>query len=378
MIVKDESAVIQRCLDSLRDHIDYWVIVDTGSTDGTQELVRALLSSVPGELHERPWRDFGHNRTEAIRLAAAKAEYLLLLDADEQLVCPSGFRFPPLTADQYLARLRMVGSTHSWFRSLLLKASRGWRFEGVVHEYPDCDGPYVTEQLAGFWIDSYVDGARNADPRQKFLRDAALLEQAHERDPSDARAVFYLAQSYRDASELEPALRFYQQRAAMGGWDEEVWYSLFQVALLKSQLGFSDEAILAAFLEAHANRPARAEALCALATRLRLSQRWVLAELFARAAAKIARPSDILFVDDSVYDWRAADELAIACYWTGKYRESAEGCRRLATSRLLPESERERVLKNLDFASARLEELGSSTSTSPPGVRKRRKPSRRG
>ena len=36
MIVKDEVATINITLGSLRDHIDYWTIVDTGSTDGTQ------------------------------------------------------------------------------------------------------------------------------------------------------------------------------------------------------------------------------------------------------------------------------------------------------------------------------------------------------
>lgn len=55
MIVKDESAVIERSLRSVRGLIDYWVICDTGSTDGTQALIRAALEGIPGELHEREW-----------------------------------------------------------------------------------------------------------------------------------------------------------------------------------------------------------------------------------------------------------------------------------------------------------------------------------
>ena len=39
MIVRNESSVIQRCLDSVKGFIDYWVIVDTGSIDGTQKIV---------------------------------------------------------------------------------------------------------------------------------------------------------------------------------------------------------------------------------------------------------------------------------------------------------------------------------------------------
>ncbi len=58
------------------------VVVDTGSTDGTQEMVRELLAGVPGFLLERPWRDFGHNRTEALE-AAEHAEYSFVINADE-------------------------------------------------------------------------------------------------------------------------------------------------------------------------------------------------------------------------------------------------------------------------------------------------------
>src|SRR5207248_1832037 len=82
MIVRDEAEVIERCIDSVREHIDYWVICDTGSVDGTQDVLRKALHDIPGELHEGEWVDFGHNRTELMKLARGKADYLLLLDAD--------------------------------------------------------------------------------------------------------------------------------------------------------------------------------------------------------------------------------------------------------------------------------------------------------
>ncbi|WP_327424095.1 glycosyltransferase [Streptomyces sp. NBC_01527] len=128
MIVKNEAHVIGRCLASVRDLIDTWVISDTGSSDGTQQLIRAALDGIPGELHEEPWVDFGRNRTLNIRHAHAKADYLLLLDAD--LVIRRQGPLPRLTADSYL--LRHEGATECRVRRLV-RGDIAWRYEGVTH-----------------------------------------------------------------------------------------------------------------------------------------------------------------------------------------------------------------------------------------------------
>src|SRR5512144_1850487 len=65
MIVRDEAAVIGRCLQSVRPWIDSWCVVDTGSRDETPAIVRSALAGLPGELIERPWIDQEHNRNEA-------------------------------------------------------------------------------------------------------------------------------------------------------------------------------------------------------------------------------------------------------------------------------------------------------------------------
>ena len=99
MIVKNEAHVIERCLASVRPWIDSWVIVDTGSTDGTQELIRKTLDDIPGEVVERLWVNFSVNRTEALHLAGTRADYVLIIDADEVLEANEGFSMPALTDD---------------------------------------------------------------------------------------------------------------------------------------------------------------------------------------------------------------------------------------------------------------------------------------
>ena len=89
MIVRDEAAVILRCLNSVRPLLDAVVIEDTGSTDGTQDLIRDWLArtGLPGEVYNRPWRDFASNRSSALTRLRLRTEidYALIIDADDVL-----------------------------------------------------------------------------------------------------------------------------------------------------------------------------------------------------------------------------------------------------------------------------------------------------
>lgn len=351
MIVKNEAAVIERCLASVKSIVSSWVIVDTGSTDGTQEIVRSVMAGIPGELHERPWVDFGHNRTEAIELARGKADYDLVIDADDVLVAPEKFVMPELTADSYDMKIEDGGTTY--FRTQLFRGDLDFRYVGVLHEVVLPAQTRSRGRLDGLVYRRIQDGARSADP-QKFRKDAAVLEAALAKDPSNARYAFYLANSWRDAGEPKKAAECYERRAAMGGFDEEVWTSLHQRARMAERLEENDAAVTAAYLRAFEHRPERAESLCELARCLRTRGRAAAAYPFARAASDIPKPNEILFVDESVYAWRALDELGVAAYHSKRYAEGLAACERLLRENVLPASEKARVEANLAFCRDKL------------------------
>ncbi|MGB8339867.1 MAG: glycosyltransferase [Burkholderiales bacterium] len=346
MIVKNESMVIRRCLDSVRNIIDHWVIVDTGSTDGTQDIVRAALAGIPGELYERPWHNFGHNRNEALDLARTKADYLLFIDADETLHCPHDFVWPGLAEQGYYLHAEYGGTTYS--RGALISTKHEWRWTGVIHEYLSATPPAQLMQLEWPRILVSHDGARARDPKT-YEKDAAILEQALADEPQNARYAFYLAQSYRDAEQFEKALDAYRRRAVMPGWDEETWYSLYEIGRMNERLAKPAAEVQGTYLAAYQFRPQRAEPLYQLARYHRERQEYALAYLFARQANTIPRPSDKLFVDDSVYQWRNLDELSVAASWVGAKQEGKQAIDRLIGEQHLPASERPRVEGNLRF-----------------------------
>ena len=132
MIVKDESPVILRLLNSVKPIIDYWVIADTGSTDGTELLIQEFMKEIPGKLLRRPWVDFAHNRNEVITSTQGKWDYILFIDADETLLFHSPFNKSLLTKDYYL--IRACGKTSEFTKIFLVKANLPWRWKGVLHE----------------------------------------------------------------------------------------------------------------------------------------------------------------------------------------------------------------------------------------------------
>lgn len=346
MIVRDEAAVIERCLASVRPYIDRWVIVDTGSVDDTPQRIETALAGLPGQLHHRPWRNFGHNRTEALQLAQPQADYLLFIDADETLGTAPGAAWPGLREPAYSLEARY--GALSYDRVSLVSTVLPWRWEGVLHEYLNAGQPVAQPRVPGFWIDVTPEGARSRDPK-KFEKDAAVLAAALQDEPHNSRYVFYLAQSYRDCGQWALARQYYAQRSTMGGWDEEVWYAAYEVARLGERLGEDPAQVQGAYLRAYELRPQRAESLTALATYCRGRSEWHRAYLFASAAAALPLPADRLFVDLGTYQWRARDEHALAAFYTGRQAEAAMLWRELLSSPALPASERERITRNLGF-----------------------------
>ena len=361
MIVEDEADVVQRGLRSVRDLIDYWVICDTGSTDGTQALVGEALEGIPGELHERDWVNFGHNRSELLGLARSKADYLLLLDAD-MTVTYHRADLQNLSADSYM--LRHAEDPEFWIKRLV-RGDRSWRYVGVTHEYITTDEPDHTENLGAIVIHHHPDSGARVD---KFKRDLRLLVSELGREPDNPRTVFYLAQTLRDVGRLDEAIRLYRRRSTMGGWPEEVFYALYQVGVLAARAGRRDEAVAALF-NAWSGRPERAEPLYELARMFRESEEYHAAHLVSERGIRLRIPGDSLFVHRWMYEWGLLFEYSIAAYWVGQPSAALQACDRLLQMPHLPDHYRKQTEINrsycLDVVRGRSRVRVSSTGSMP-------------
>lgn len=349
MIVRDEATVIERCLASVEGLIDSYVIVDTGSTDGTVALIHETMGETPGVLVEAEWKDFGANRTLLMELAEANApgKYLLLLDADNTVERVAEFDVEDLEADEYMLPHDEGALTLRLPR--LVRAGLGWSFRGVTHEYLDCEQRTVRAPLDALVIHHHADGGSR---HEKFERDWQLLIEAVAKDPEDPRAVFYLAQTCRDRAEDDPhhlneAMHYYLRRAEMGGWEEEVFIALLEAGRLAARL---DQWPLAAatLLRAYSARPTRAEPLYELAAGHRGRGEHAAALIFATRGLEIDQPEDLLFVAPWVYDYGIVFEFSIAAFWMGMFDSALAATEGLLEREDLPDEYRAACEANKD------------------------------
>ncbi|NOH78602.1 glycosyltransferase [Vibrio sp. RE86] len=349
MIVKNESAIIERCLNSTLESISEFVIVDTGSTDDTIEKITRFMKKAgkKGQVISREWKNFAHNRNEAVALAKelSNAKYILTIDADDQMKGKINHR--DLKHSAYYITSKHGGLEYRINR--LFKRDLKVEYIGYTHEYLsvgsvemgtiDTDSAYY---LMGSDSSRRVSG-------QKYLDDIALLQQELAVSPDCARSQFYLAQSYKDSGQTPEAIEHYLKRASMGGWFEEVYISYLRVARL--YLNQNDINKAKQFFQLAIDTcPQRAEAQYDLSCIYTNSGDYNAAYELLEKYTDIDRSKFLLFLESSIYEYGLMDQYALSCYYTGRYTQSIKVWKEILKGANLDSNTHKRITNNLIFA----------------------------
>tara|TARA_R100001163_G_C5067304_1_gene206303 strand:+ start:225 stop:3035 length:2811 start_codon:yes stop_codon:yes gene_type:complete len=355
MIVKDEAKIIKKCLESVAPYIDYWTIHDTGSSDSTIDIILDFFRNyknpdgelISGELHRVEWKNFGWNRNKALEIAKTRTDYCLLMDADFILkVHDPDFR-SKLHTPGYL--IKYEGGLE-YRQILLIESQHNWEYRGVTHEfidvYPERKPSEITNMIT---IDHTLQGSSRPD---KFERDAALLEQGIIDEPNNARYYFYLGQSYKDMGSYKKAIKAYKKRIEMTDFDEEVFYSHYQIGMCKKKRGNDFHEYVGDLLQAYLIKKNRIEPIYQIIDSCLYGSKKVIKtdtndnkdndeniELYkfgyyvGKLVENYTFPNyDLLFIEKPLYDWMFLDLWATCTHKAGLFDEAAE-----ITSRILKE-----------------------------------------
>lgn len=229
LIVKDEELTLERCLASLRPFVDEINIYDTGSSDGTLELVERLaLADGPGlasiRLQRGEWRDdFGWARTQSFAMASPEADWLLWTDADDEV--EGGREIRRLVAESgedvdtfvcvYDAALDRDGlpRMRTW-RERLVRADAGFTWQGAVHEH--LAPPAHQTRKAKRVEPSRLRWVHREGSGWEPFRNLTILAREFERaeaagEPPEAHVLFYLGCEYFWLGDFEAASRYFHR-----------------------------------------------------------------------------------------------------------------------------------------------------------------------
>ncbi len=209
LMVKNEEAMLPRCLASIRNYVDEIVVVDTGSTDRTV----AIAESFGARVYHHPWEnDFSLHRNQSISYSSGR--WILIIDADEEcVVSPQRTIMYEIALadergiDSLVMRVKNAmseGKETICNDSIRLFRNNGViRYEGIVHN-----------NLSGFTnagaslthILHYGYNQGKESTRKKFERTATLLKKQIADDYANASAHMYLSSSYASLDMYEDSL----------------------------------------------------------------------------------------------------------------------------------------------------------------------------
>jgi FkbM family methyltransferase len=339
MIVKNEAKRLAAVLASYRPYIDAWTILDTGSTDGTQDLIKRELDGIPGVLHEEPFVDFATSRNRALELHGTGTVFSIMPNGDVLEGGAALVSFLDAHRRDFAGAYRVRISPGHYFHPLVMRTGFGWRYKWRTHEC--AMGPNTGPAIPDVTVFRDRDTRTSDEWRTRWTRDLDLLNRDRVDDPNDPRPYFYLGQTHECLGQPAEALKMFEQRAKMGGYFDEVYEAKFRIAKMKDKLGHPWAEIQQAYLEAHAHDPRRAEPLYAISEHWYAKEIHAVSRLFSVAAARMPKPPTDLFLDEDVYTWKAADRGSISSFYTG-HKNTARDLAEQAVS-FLPGDERIRA-----------------------------------
>jgi len=248
MIVKNEASIIERCLNSLLEIIDAFVICDTGSTDNTIQVINdwKKKNKVAGKIYTHQWINFEHNRNLALERcqewifenSQEDKNYICIIDADDYLVIENPEIFTSTCVlNECKMKIDIKFDNTIYDRTFIFPSYAKSLWQGALHEQLICEAP--VKKLEGAHILVNTDGDRNKDP-MKYLKDVLTLETALEKDPDNQRNLFYLAQSFRDFDYKIMAEKLYLEIFETNQNREEKYICLLEAAKCRINRGKND------------------------------------------------------------------------------------------------------------------------------------------
>jgi glycosyltransferase involved in cell wall biosynthesis len=334
VMVKNEEKTIEKSLRSVAKFVNSIIIYDTGSSDKTIDICKKWCEENKIQIYikqDTRFIDFATSRNIMLRFADDKADYLLLLDAADELQNAAEiYNIIARQPEKYIFRVTQVWALHGaeqrYDNFRLIKTGKNILYDYPVHEV--LSGIYMNDKYIGDLraVTIYQDRAVDVHKSKiRWTRDKEILLKERIKRPTDCRVVFYLAQTYKCLKMFDLAVATYKQRIELGGYADEVQQAYIDIYEMLAAVGKRAEMyeILQEFWDKHK----RGEAAYYMSYELlsdetketdqdKKDQLIASAYEWALKARDSPKPTTHLWVNHNVFDHKRHQTLALAAYYS--------------------------------------------------------------
>lgn len=302
MIVRNESKVLARCLDSVKDFVDEIIVVDTGSTDDT----KAIAKTYTDKIYDFEWiDDFSAARNFAF--SQATSDWVMWLDADDILFGSENLRpvissLPDNVKCLYwkyiVGKDRYGNTTLEYLRERCVRRDAGFQWNGTIHEALTNRTPFDSLTVDGIYNEHVPDTGIS------LIKNDRNLSILKKKKSKNTRDLFYLGNEYMDHGNYAKAIETYRQYLEVATWADEMFLACIRMSESYQQLNQLDKAIDAAFAAIKIN-PTWPHGYFTLAKLYYFKQDWLKVTHWSVIGQQMKVPATAVFMNpmDWCYNW---------------------------------------------------------------------------
>jgi hypothetical protein len=375
MIVRDEEVIIERCLTSIKNIFDTYIICDTGSKDNTIKVIQDFMdkNQKTGEIIKNEWKSFGHNKSYLLKYFKheskfSDAEYIMWLDADEVFIRNKDDNLSYLTENDANSLYNILqGAYENIFMFPTLYCGLEYDRWQIARNNQDYRWDYpVQEAFVGndnntqFYTNFFYNLSRkegNSSRNSRHPSDISMLEDYLKENPNEPRCTFYLAQAHND---VKLAIEYYKKRLELGGYIEEKYISCLRLGRLSSD----EYDKVYYWLKAIDISPGRIETIYELMMLYHNKRDFRRASTYGKLANDDRQLSKILFQERDIYNYLFDFYFALSLYYNNEYDKAYEvGKKTIERINLFPPHLIEQARKNVSFYEAKATPVKTDINT---------------
>lgn len=240
MIVKNSGEILRKCLKKNKRYIDYWTIVDTGSTDNTPQIIEEELKDIPGKLHFSEFTNFSESRNKAFDLASNTCKYMIVLDDSYEIGEGDKLREYLLNAKADVIYLKIGYMKFNFLKDLyysnrITKTTSKIRYMYRVHE-----GLFIPKKKKlefmdekNFYIIDHTITEHEYRTVSRYKRDVEWLLLDKEQYPKDPRPTYYLCRTLFNQAKYDESKIYLKELLVMTNMKEYTFYANYMLILLE-------------------------------------------------------------------------------------------------------------------------------------------------